>query len=74
MASLIREGSLRVSPLVSKPPSKILIIPAVEVVQVVAKVFTLLLWMGLSLCSYVNVLERLVGVLILLFLCRWFWC
>ncbi|KAF8090966.1 hypothetical protein N665_0460s0009 [Sinapis alba] len=37
MASLIREGSLRVSPLVSKPPSKILIIPAVEVVQVVAK-------------------------------------
>ncbi|CAH8306208.1 unnamed protein product [Eruca vesicaria subsp. sativa] len=41
MASLIREGSLRgmkpVSPLVSKPPSKILIIPAAEVVQVIAK-------------------------------------
>lgn len=41
MACLIREGSLRgitpPSPLVSKPPSKILIIPADEVVQVIAK-------------------------------------
>ncbi|KAF8083830.1 hypothetical protein N665_0750s0016 [Sinapis alba] len=41
MASLIREASLRGmkprSPLVSKPPSKIFIIPADEVVQVIAK-------------------------------------
>ncbi|CAN7083703.1 unnamed protein product [Brassica oleracea var. botrytis] len=41
MASLIREGTLPgmkpPSPLVSKPPSKILIIPADEVVQVIAK-------------------------------------
>ncbi|KAF2608098.1 hypothetical protein F2Q68_00044479, partial [Brassica cretica] len=41
MASLIREGGLRGmkprAPLVSKPPSKIFIIPADQVVQVIAK-------------------------------------
>ncbi|KAH0925909.1 hypothetical protein HID58_018165 [Brassica napus] len=41
MASLIREGSVRGmkprAPLVSKPPSKVFIIPADEVVQVIAK-------------------------------------
>lgn len=50
MASLIREGSLpgmkASSSLVSKPPSKILIIPADEVVQVIAKVFTLYILMS----------------------------
>ena len=46
MASLIREGSVRGmkprAPLVSKPPSKVFIIPADEVVQVIAKVCTVL--------------------------------
>ncbi|XP_018443207.2 polyadenylate-binding protein-interacting protein 3 [Raphanus sativus] len=41
MACLIREGSLQgmklLSPLVSKPPSKMLILPANEVVQVISK-------------------------------------
>ena len=50
MASLIREGTLPgmkpPSPLVSKPPSKILIIPADEVVQVIAKVLTLFFFCG----------------------------
>lgn len=46
MASLIREGGLRGmkprAPLVSKPPSKIFIIPADQVVQVIAKVCSVL--------------------------------
>lgn len=56
MASLIREGTLPgmkpPSPLVSKPPSKILIIPADEVVQVIAKVLTLFFVDGIKfICS-----------------------
>lgn len=53
MACLIREGSLRGmkprAPLVSKPPSKIFIIPGEEVVQVIAKVCTLFFW----ICEHV---------------------
>lgn len=60
MASLIREGSSRGmkfrSPLFSKPPSKIFIIPADELVQVIAKVCTLCLQMGLSFYAHVNAL------------------
>lgn len=58
MASLIKEGSSRGmkprAPLVSKPPSKTFIIPTNELVQVVAKVHTLILQMRLGFYVHIN--------------------